>query len=205
MQSVEDKIYNRIRSHGRAWAMSNSDFCDIASEITVRSALYRLKQRNIIRAILLGIYDYPKYSEFLQEFMAPDIDSVSHAIARKFGWRIQISGSAALNYLDISTQVPGRNIYLSDGPNRNYNILGQMLEFKHASLPESRLKYDRSELLVQAIRDLGKENVTPEILNALRKKFNNEELKRIFKDTQYVTGWIYEDIKQICHSEINHG
>ncbi len=205
MQSVEDKIYNRIRAHGRLWSMSNSDFCDIAAETTVRSALYRLKQRNIIRAILPGIYDYPGYSEFLQEFMAPDINSVSHAIARKFGWRIQISGSAALNYLDISTQVPGRNIYLSDGPSRNYNILGQMLEFKHASLPESGLKCDRSELLVQAIRSLGRENVTPEILNSLRKKFNHEELKRILKDTKYVTGWIYEYIKQICHSEINHG
>lgn len=205
MQSVEDKIYNRIRAHGIAWSMSNSDFCDIAAGTTVRSALYRLKQRNIIRAILPGIYDYPGYSEFLQEFMAPDINSVSHAIARKFGWRIQISGSAALNYLDISTQVPGRNIYLSDGPGRNYNILGQMLEFKHASLPESGLKYDRSELLVQAIRSLGRENVTPEILNSLRKKFNHEELKRILKDTKYVTGWIYENIKQICHSEINHG
>jgi hypothetical protein len=179
--------------------MSNSDFADIAQETTVRSALRRLKRRNIIRPILRGIYDYPKFSELLKEKLAPDINNVSHAIARKFGWRIQVSGSAALNYFGLSTQVPGRNLYLSDGPNRTYDILGQTLEFKHALLTESGLKYDRSELLVQAIRELGQENVTPEILNALRLKFNPSELERIIRDTRYVTGWIYELIKQICN------
>jgi len=177
--------------------MSNSDFVDIAPDPTVRSALHRLKQRNIVRAILPGIYDYPQYSQLLQEELFPDINGVSHALARKFGWRIQISGSAALNYFGVTTQVPGRNIYLSDGPSRNYDILGQMLEFKHALLAESGLKYDRSELLVQAIRELGKENVTSDVLQKLRHKLNLDELKRIEKDSRYVTGWIYEYIKQI--------
>ena len=43
---------------------------------------------------------------------------MAHALARKFNWRIQPSGDAALNLLGLSTQVQGRWIYLSDGPGR---------------------------------------------------------------------------------------
>lgn len=39
--------------------------------------------------------------------MSPDIDQVAHAFARKFKWRIQLTGNAALNQLGLSTQVPG--------------------------------------------------------------------------------------------------
>ena len=48
--------------------------------------------------------------------MSPDIDQVATAMARKFRWRIQPGGAPALNYLGLSTQVPARAVYLSDGP-----------------------------------------------------------------------------------------
>ena len=72
MISIEDKIHARIIRHGRGWAMTNRDFIDLANASTVDWILYKLKAKDIIRPILRGIYDYPKYSELLQEKMAPD-------------------------------------------------------------------------------------------------------------------------------------
>ena len=40
-----------------------SDFADIADTNTVRSALYRLVKDNILRRIINGIYEKPKYQE----------------------------------------------------------------------------------------------------------------------------------------------
>jgi hypothetical protein len=54
--------------------------------------------------------------------LSPDVDQVARAIARKFGWRIQPSGAIAANLLGLSTQVPARAAYLSDGPDRSYKI-----------------------------------------------------------------------------------
>ena len=52
-----------------------------------------------------GIYDYPKYSELLKKQLSPDIEQVSRAYARKFNWKIEVSGESALNILGLSTQV----------------------------------------------------------------------------------------------------
>jgi len=41
----------------------------------------------------------------LDTTLEADIDKVAKALARKFGWNIQVSGNAALNILGLSTQV----------------------------------------------------------------------------------------------------
>ena len=55
--------------------------------------------------------------------MPPDIDQVAQALSRKFNWRIQPTGNAALNQLGLFPQVPGSWVYLSDGPDREYEIV----------------------------------------------------------------------------------
>ena len=39
----------------------------------------------MIRRVIRGIYDYPKFSDLLRQPLSPDIDQVAEALARKFG------------------------------------------------------------------------------------------------------------------------
>ncbi len=75
-----------------------------------------IRSTSAIRRVIRGIYDYPKFSNLLGQQLSPDLDQVAAALARKFGWHIQVTGPSALNLLGLSTQVPGRIIYASDGP-----------------------------------------------------------------------------------------
>jgi len=59
-------------------------------------------------------------NDFLDLGSAGAVDRVAHALARKFGWTIQVSGNTALNILGLSTQVPIRYLYLSDGKSRSF-------------------------------------------------------------------------------------
>ena len=59
-----------------------SDFADIADTGTVRSALYRLVQNGNLRRILNGIFEKPKFSRLLNEYVAADPDAVAKALAR---------------------------------------------------------------------------------------------------------------------------
>ena len=198
MVSIEDKILTRIKSHGRGWVMTNSDFGDIAQSATIDWSLYRLKDKKIIRPLMRGIYDYPHFSEFLQEELAPDMEMVARAIARKFRWNILISGNTALNYLGLSTQIQMRLIYFSDGPNRQYKIAGRTLEFKHISFKEARFSNTKSEIVVQALRELGMEHITTEVINKIRDFIPASDRNKILKDTQFTTDWIHDKIKMIC-------
>lgn len=171
--------------------MTNSDFHDLGRAETVRWTLFTLKGRGEIRELMAGIYDYPAYSELLGETLAPDADRVARAIARRHGWHIQATGNTALNMLGISTQVPGRLVYLSNGPSKVYTKITPNIEFRRAGMKESCFAYRKSELVVQAIRTLGRDGVTGEAAEKIRRYISTErEWQRILKDARTAPAWI---------------
>ena len=198
MQSINKKAISRIYGHGRGWAFSTNDFVEDFSRDQIETALSRLCSEGKIRRVCRGIYDYPKYSELLRQDLSPDFDQVAQAFARKFNWRIQPAGDAALNLLGLSSQVPGRLVYLSDGPNRQYDIGNYTLEFKKSALKDVGFKYRESGLIVQALKALGQERVDEAVIATLRKQLDEAACKRVLKDTVTATGWVYESIKRVC-------
>lgn len=198
MQSINNKAISRIYGRGRGWAFSPNDFVEGFSRDQIENALSRLCREGKIRRVCRGIYDYPKYSELLQQELSPDFDQVAQAFARKFNWRIQPSGDAALNLLGLSTQVPGRLVYLSDGPNRQYDIGNYTLAFKKSALKDVGFKYRESGLIVQALKALGQARVDDAVIATLRKQLDETACKRVLKDTVTATGWVYEAIKRVC-------
>ncbi|MBI9093980.1 MAG: hypothetical protein JEY71_03760 [Sphaerochaeta sp.] len=203
MQTVSEKILARIYSRGMGWVFSKIDFIPPFSAVEVRKALSDLSKKGTIRRVSQGIYHYPRYSEILQQYLSPDIEQVAYAYARKFNWRIQPSGNTALNYLGLSTQVSARHLYISDGPSRTYEIGNQSLEFKHMAMKESGLQYRESRLLVQALKALGKEHITPDIIKKISDTMGNVSSDKILRDSQRVSVWIYEAIKEILKGSQN--
>ena len=125
------EIRERILSAEEGSVFSTSDFADIADTNTVRSALYRLIQDGILRRILNGVYEKPKYSKLLDEYVAADPEAVANALARSYHWTIAPCGNTALNLLGLSTQVTAVWSYISDGPYKTYEWNSTKLEFKH--------------------------------------------------------------------------
>lgn len=198
MQSIEDKILSRIYGRGKGYAFSSSDFIDEFSINNIDKALSNLAKTSKIRRVSRGMYDYPKYSKLLEKQLSPDMDQIAHAYARKFNWKIEISGDSALNYLGLSTQIEAKYIYLSNGVNRKYDILGISLEFKKSGLKNIGFKYKQSSILVQALKTLGKDKITKEIILKIQEKIDTKLYSKILKDSSSSTVWIYETIKKIC-------
>lgn len=203
MQSNIDRIVARIYSRGRGWVFSKIDFIPPFSDVEVRKALSELAKKGTICRVSHGIYYYPRYSKILKQYVSPDIEQVAYAYARKFNWRIQPSGNTALNYLGLSTQVSARYLYVSDGPSRTYQIGNQSLEFKHMAIKETGLQLRESRLLVQALRALGKDHVTQDVIRKISDEIGNVPTAKILKDIQQVSVWIYESIEKILKGSQN--
>ncbi len=197
MQSIANKILSRIYGRGKGWAFSSVDFVTEFNREQVDNALSDLAKAGKIRRVCRGMYDYPKYSRLLKQELSPDPDQVARAFARKFHWRIQPSGETALNLLGLSTQVPGRIVYLSDGPNRTYSIGRHTLEFKRSALKDIGFKHPESGMLVQAFKALGKEHAANISFEQLRQQLELSKGRHIIKETRSVRGWIHEYIKKI--------
>ncbi len=203
MQSMENKILSRIHGSGRGWAFSQKDFSQLGSREAIDLSLHRLLKKGKIRRVIRGLYDYPKFSSLLTKELGPDIDQVARALARKFRWDIQPSGPAALNLMRLSTQVPGRFVYLSNGPDRSYKIDKTILYFQHAVLKEAAFKLPQSALIVQGLRSLGQGGITPEVIAGIRSWLAPVLRTKVLKDTTTATDWIYRAIRKICREDDN--
>ena len=198
MASIKQKVLSRIYGRGRGWAFSSKDFVNEFTRIDVDKALSLLNQQGSIRRVCRGIYDYPRYSKLLKQTLSPDINHVAQAIARKLNWQILPSGETALNILGISRQIPAKYIYLTNGSNNKYEIGNTTIELKKTSLKNVGFKLRESGLIVQGLKALGKDNVNEETKQIIKDKIDTKKCRKILKDTQWITGWIYDVIKDIC-------
>lgn len=174
------------------------DFADIADTATIRQGLKRLYQSGIIRRIIRGVYEKPKYSKLLDEYVAADPDAVAKALARCYHWTIAPCGNTALNLLGLSTQVTAVWSYISDGPYKTYEWNSTKLEFKHRTNKEiTGLSYMTS-LVIQALKTLGRTNVTPEIIQTLSEKLTEDEKQACLKEATESTDWVYDTIRKMC-------
>ena len=191
-------IRTRIANSPSGSAFVAGDFTDVASNDAATEALLRLQRLGDIRRVLHGVYEKPWYSDFLRETIKPDPDEVARALARKFGWTIAPCGSAALNLLGLSTQVPTVWTYVSTGPYRTYGMEGATLRFKHAANKEFVSSRGTSNRAVQALKALGESHVDASAVAGFRRALGEEDRARLLADSQYTTGWIRTAIQAIC-------
>ena len=196
------QIQERIGCVPEGTIFVSSDFADIADTETIRRNLNRLTQTGTLRRILKGVYEKPKYSKLLDEYVAADPDAVAKALARSYHWTIAPCGNTALNLLGLSTQVTAVWSYISDGPYKTYEWNSTKLEFKHRTNKEiTGLSYMTS-LVIQALKTLGKSNVTPEIIQVLSEKLTADDRKACLKEATESTDWVYNTIRQICGGNV---
>jgi hypothetical protein len=189
---MRDQIVARIERLGEGKAFSAKDFLDIASRTTIDVTLASLTLSGKIRRIRRGLYDMPKVNPALGGKLSPDIDEAARAIARRQRWKIVPEGAWAANLLGLSTQVPSKIIYLTDGPNNEVPIGRRTIQFKHARPKALAGLEGKMALVVQALRYLGKDGVGPREIETLRAGLSSAEKRKLVKDTRFGVDWIYE-------------
>lgn len=196
------QIQDRIHKAPESSVFVNSDFADIANTDTVRRNLNRLAQKDTLRRVFNGVYEKPKYSKLLGEYVAINPDAIAKALARSYHWTIAPCGNTALNLLGLSTQVSTSWSYISDGPYKSYKWNNTEIEFKHRTNKEiTGLSYMTS-LVIQALKALGKNNVKSDTIDYLRKKLSKEEKQACLQEAKESTDWIYDAIRKICGGEV---
>lgn len=199
MSSYKDDIYQRINENSSDTVYIANDFFDIANYETVRKNLNRLVEAGELNRILNGIYYRPKYIELIGEYEAPSVNEVANAIARKYNWTIAPSGNAALNLLGLSTQVPAKWTYISDGRYANYKLNDKTsIEFKRRSNSEISNMSTLSATIIQAIKGIGKDKISGDQIDFLRDKLSLKEKKDLLEDGKATAAWVYKIIKKIC-------
>ncbi len=76
-------------------------------------------------------------------------------LAQEFGWRIQVIGASAPNFLGLSTRVPGRVVYVSDAPDRAFKAGKLKLELWYVISEDATFEHREGSALARYAEKLG--------------------------------------------------
>ncbi|MCF6114595.1 DUF6088 family protein [Mesorhizobium muleiense] len=144
----------RARARGRGGVFTPSDFLDVAGRSAIDQALSRLAKSGQLRRLARGLYDFPKVHPKFGA-LSPAPDDIAQALARETGSHVQIAGARAANALGLSTQVPAKSTYLTDGPSRRVVLGKRVVDLRHASPKHLIAPGSAAGTVVQALRHLG--------------------------------------------------
>ena len=194
----KEAIKNNIKKMDYGTVFVAKDFLEVTEYETARKALNRLTDDGVIKKVIRGVYYNPRHSEKLKEHEAPSPHKVALAIARKFNWNIAPSGMTALNILGLSTQVPAKWSYISDGAYNSFKIDNITVEFKHRNNREITGMSYKTALVIQGIKAIGKGNVDDDVISKIRTLLTDEELQVLLSESKPTTVWVYQIIRKIC-------
>jgi hypothetical protein len=189
MQSTEKQLKEKVLKAKRGVLLFPEDFTQFGSSEAVRLALHRLEKQEIIKRVAQGIYTRPIISKYVGEVL-PSAEIVAKGIAKRDRIRIVPTGAYALNALGLSTQIPMKLVFLTDGAQREIKIGKQAIKFKKTTPKNLLAKGEISSLVLQALREIGIDKITlgeEEKIIALLKK---EKPSNLEHDIQLAPVWI---------------
>ena len=192
MESIDDKIYNKVSKCGRGLIFSANDFVNIGEPKSVLKALERMTNSSVIIRVTRGIYCYPKIDKVLGlGAIYPTFEEIAQYIAKRDKARIVPTGSYALNVLGLSTQVPANIVYLTDGSPRKITLKsGRGIKFIKTAPKNLAFKNRLAMLLTFALKEIGEGNVTEEQKQHIASLLKNEDKSAIEKDYSLMPNWI---------------
>ncbi|MCD6597314.1 MAG: hypothetical protein J7L04_06485 [Bacteroidales bacterium] len=149
-----------------------------------------MTEKDVLIRLSKGIYYYPKNDKLLG-LVYPSAEQIGKAIAKRDKARIIPTGSYAMYRLGLTTQVPMNVVYLTDGSARKVQIGKQTIVFKKPSLKNLIAKNQLSNIIIQGLRAIGKENITQAHLLKIKKIiFDSNEMDDLHNNIIYAPVWI---------------
>lgn len=193
---IAEKIREQVKLDKSGMVYFISDFAQHGNDVFISRLLSECVNDGLLIRIANGIYYKPVETKFGVLF--PSVDELIKAIARRDNAQILPTGETAQNLLGLSTQVPTRYVYLTSGSSRRIVLREQTITLKRSVPRNFACKNDFMATLIQALKSIGKDNVTDEhrqtIAGLLQKHLDE---KTYIDDLKTAPIWVRKFISEI--------
>lgn len=159
-------------------------------------AISRLAKKGDIKRLAHGIYYKPFIDPVLGE-LTPSAEAVAQNLADRERVRIRPAGVYALHKLGLSTQVPTRLVYLTDGHPRKLKVGKATIEFKATTPKKMALIGSISSLLILALEELDIEHISQTTENRIFQLLQHEERGDLEHDLRLAPAKIYNYLSKL--------
>lgn len=200
VHSIDSQVLATILKRGPGTVFVPADFLDLGSREAIDVVLHRLARRGTIRRLARGLYDLPKEHPVLGP-LSPSAETVAQALARRDRTRLQLAGASAANALGLSEQVPAKVVFLTDGPTRLVKVGTMTIQLRRTTPKNMAAAGRLSGLVIQALRELGKEHVTTARLQHLKQTLPVEKRRELMADLKLAPAWMHPFIRELAEEE----
>ena len=156
-------------------------------------ALAGLVRRGRLMRVTRGMYVTVTASRFGP--VPPPVSKVVQSIARITGHSIVRHGAAAANALGLTTQVPVRQIYLTDGGARTFNFDKQVIEIRRAPKWMLMLGDSTAGDVVRALEWLGPE-LAGQAIDKLAGHIGQDDWNAMLENRKHLPTWMTTAIQK---------
>jgi hypothetical protein len=197
--STDTHVLARIHQNGPGWVFTPSAFHDLGSRTAIALALLRHKRAGTIRPLGRGLYDYPRRDPQLGR-LSPSTDAVVAALKGRDSIRIQPTGAYAANLLGLSTQVPMKLVFLTDGPSRLVRLGQQVIQLRRTT-PRNMATAGRiSGLVIQGLRHLGQSQVGETTFSLLNQRLTDKDKAQLREDVSFAPAWMVPMLRRLAQT-----
>jgi Family of unknown function (DUF6088) len=201
--SIRTKISSQLTVDNEGKLFFPGDFLQVGTPEAVNMGFSRLAKDRKIMRLAKGIYLYPKKHEKLG-ILLPSLEDIAHQIADREHVRIRPTGSYALNKLGLSTQVPTKVVYLTNGGPKKIKVGKGTITFKSTTPKKMAAESELTFMAVQALITLGEKNIDNKVIEQLTKVLKQENPDLIRKGAQSGPIWVARLLYIIANTIQHH-
>lgn len=193
-KTVEHQIKSKLTyaRYGEVFFVSSFPQFDVEY---VTKLLSIFEKEGLITRIAKGVYVKARKTRF--GIIYPSAYELVKEIAKRDKAKVYPTGDTAANRLGFSTQVPMNACFLTSGTPRTLKLGNRIVTLKHGVPKNFAYKGELMPELVQALRNIGEENITEDIEKRIAQLLTETpEPQTIEHDLLLAPVWIRQIIKR---------
>lgn len=202
--SIHNQLKKEIKELPPGKLLFPTDFLEIGDGPSLLMAFSRMVREKILIRLAKGIYVKHQEDPYLGKIL-PSLDQIAKAIAEKEQVIIRPTGSQALNMLGLSTQVPTKVVYLTNGSRREIKVGKGVIIFKPTTPKKLAAKNFLIYLSIQALIELGSKGTNQKVINILTEKLRQIPPGEIREDARHAPQIVRQTLltiaKKLTHDD----
>ncbi len=119
---------------------------------------------------------------------------VVKTIAKTTGAIVQVHGAEAARRLGLTTQVPMKAVFVTSGPSKRIRVGNMEIRLQHICQRKLALADRPAGLALSVMWYLGKTEVTPVLVEKIRRKLGASEFEVLMSATSSMPAWMRDAI-----------
>lgn len=182
-------------------AVLTRDFLHLGPRAAVDQALSRLARNGTLLRLGRGMYEFPKIGTLFNKPVPQTPDTLIKAWARKNNLRVLPSGAYAANILGLSTQVPAKIVYYTNGSPQTVRLGGLTLHLLNRGPRSMDMREGVSARVVSALQYLGRKNITDIDIARLREIYRPKTEPEWTFNSNLAPVWIRDIMMDVAHGK----